>query len=334
MAGGVERGGGEIKGPRHGRGRARDHGAPLSAARQAGFRFDDIAAFDDIALQTFLDPLDGGIDPEQLGLAAAGCGSALVERLAWCLPGVAAQRFLAAARSTPSRTVVDRARGEVLAQLFWPLVYWTRPHDYEELIRGEHIADRVLDELDLAGKDVCDIGAGTGRFALAAARRARRVVAVDAVPALLRRLRSAARTEHLANVETRRGSFRALPVPDHSVDLAVACSSFTTAGVHGGALAVREAERIVRPGGAVAIIWPQQPRWFLARGYEHIVVRGWGALRFRDVATAERLCLTYYSSAAARWVREHRAPDVPYEVLGVSPPNDVCIKRIAATPSP
>lgn len=294
----------------------------------AAFSFDDIDAFDDVALQTFLDPEDGGVDPEELGFAAACCSSAMVERIARALPQSAATLFRAAGRSAPSQAAMTRARKHILDQLFWPLVYWTRPHDYEELVHGEEISARVFDELDVARKDVCDIGAGTGRFTLAAAPRARRVIAVDAVPQLLRRLRSAARAQRLENIETRRGSFRALPVADRSVDLAVACSSFTTSGVHGGVRALREAERIVRSGGAVAIIWTQQPRWFRDHGYEHIVVRGGGTLRFRDVETAERLCAMYYSTAAARWVREHRRCDVPYDVLGVPPPNDVCIRRL------
>ena len=293
-----------------------------------GFRFDDVAAFDDVALRTFLDPEDGGVDVEELGIAAAGSGGALVERFVRCLPEAAATPFLGAVRSAPSRAAVERARDHVLEQLFWPLVYWLRPDDYEALIHGEQIPGRVLDELDLARKDVCDIGAGTGRFALAAARRARRVIAVDVVPGLLRRLHEEAEAQHLENIEVRRGSFRALPLADRSVDLAVACSSFTAAGAHGGVRAVREAERIVRPGGAVAVIWPQDPHWFLAHGYEHIVVRGSGSLRFRDLETAERLCATYYSDAAARWVRDRGNCDVPYEVLGVRPPNDVCIRSI------
>lgn len=208
-------------------------------------------------------------------------------------------------------------------------MYWTRPDDYAELVSGERINARVLEELDIDGKDVCDIGAGSGRFSLVAARHAHRVIAVDAVPALLQRLERRARREHVDNIDIRRAAFRALPLPDHSVDLAVACSSFTTAGAHGGLRALREAERIVRPGGVVAIVWPQHPSWYGQQGYEHVVVRGQGTVCFRDTATAERLCALYYSAEAAQWVREHATGDVPYAVLGVPPPNDLCIRRIA-----
>ena len=288
--------------------------------------FDDITALDDDALRTFLDPRDGGVDPSMLGVATAG-NPALVDRIARCLPEESALAFLLAARQRRAPQLVERARCIVREQLFWPLVYWTRPTDFEDLVWGERISDRLLDELDLDGRIVCDIGAGTGRFTLAAARRAWRVVAVDMVPAMLQRLQRAASAAGLDNIEMVRGAFRALPLADQSVEVAVACSSFMTTGPHGGPAALREAERIVTSGGSVAIIWPQDPTWLRRHGFEHVRVAGDPCHSFRDEPTAYRLCATYYSDAAAAWVREHHACDVPYSVLGTSPPNDVCIKR-------
>ena len=289
--------------------------------------FDDIGAFDDEALRTFLDPRDGGVDPKVLGVAAAGRG-ALVERIARSLPDDSASVFLHAARQDDSpEHLVESARRTIRDRLFWPLVYWTHPDDFDELVWGERISDRVLDELDLDGKVVCDIGAGTGRFALPAARRARRVIAVDVVPTMLERLHRAASAAGLDNIELRRGAFRALPLADRSVDIAVACSSFTTSGPHGGPTALLEAQRVVVSGGIVAIIWPQDPAWLRRHGFAHVQVAGYACHSFRDEATAERLCASYYSDAAAAWVREHHARDIPYSVLGSTPPNDVCIKR-------
>lgn len=296
--------------------------------RRAGLTFDDLGLLDDIALRTFLDPCDGGVDPERLGVAAIGCTADLAERIAGSLPEDAALIFRGAVASSPSPAAVRRARSRVLEQLAWPLIYSTRPEDYDDLTLSEHIATRVIDELDIDARVVCDIGAGTGRFTLVAAERAQRVIAVDAVPALLQRLGDRARRAGLENIETRRGSFCALPLADGSVDLAVACSSFMTTGPHGGLRALREAERVVRRGGEVAIIWAPHPEWFMQHHYEHIVVRGRQTHGFRDVATAERLCATYYSEAAAAWVRKHQTSDVPYSVLGVSPPHDLCIKRL------
>lgn len=294
----------------------------------ATFGLEDIGGFDDEALRTFLDPHDGGIAPSQLGRAAIGLPQQLVTRLHDALPPNATPAFETACTAGATTAAVAGARRVVVDTLFWPLVYWHRPDDYEELIRGERIPERILEELDLDGRDVCDIGAGTGRFALAAAFRARRVIAVDAVPVLLARLTARARAAGLSNLDGRRGRFAALPLDDGSVDVAVACSAFTSSGPHGGRRALAEAERVVRPGGLVAVIWPQQREWFTSHGYEYVRVRGNEALEFRDVDTAERLCRMYYPAAAARWVRRHRSAAVPYAILGVSPPNDVCIKRV------
>ena len=289
-------------------------------------RFEDIGAFDNEALRTFLDPHDGGIDPSVLGIAATG-DPVLVDRLSRSLPLQSAPIFLHAVRQERSRKEIHNARCLIRDRLFWPLVYWTRPDDFEDLVWGERIPERVFDELDLDGKEVCDIGAGTGRFTIAAARRARRVIAVDMVPVMLQRLQRSAAAAGLDNIEVFRAPFRELPLADRSVDVAVACSSFMTAGPHGGPSALEEAERVVRPGGSVAVIWPQDPAWLLEHGFEHVRVSGHPCHAFRDVVTAERLCATYYSDAAAAWVREHQACDVPYSVLGSTPPNDVCIKR-------
>lgn len=300
----------------------------MAEDRTSLFSVDDLGCLDDDAMRTFFAPSRGGVTGRDLGRALIGCDEALVLRVRNSLPPAAAADFSAARERGCRSDAITHARRTVLAQLFWPLVYWLRPDDYEELIRGEQISPRLLAELDIDGKTVCDIGAGTGRFALLAARGAKRVIAVDGTPGLLDRLARTATRLGFTNIETRRGAFTALPLADASVDLAVACSAFTTRGPHGGDAALDEAERIVRPGGEVAIIWPQDRRRLCGRGYQYLQVRGEGVVRFRDAATALRLCATYYSASAAEWVCTHNSADVPYSVLGVHPPTDMCIRRI------
>ncbi|MCL5271250.1 MAG: methyltransferase domain-containing protein [bacterium] len=58
-----------------------------------------------------------------------------------------------------------------------------------------------------AGDTVLDMGAGTGNFALRAARRCARVWAVDVSPAMLTRAREKAAAAGLANIEFRQGGF-------------------------------------------------------------------------------------------------------------------------------
>lgn len=217
----------------------------------------------------------------------------------------------------------------MVGQLFWPLLYWHDPAGYEELVAGEHVHPRILEALDLAGRQVCDAGAGAGRFTLYAARLASRVIAVDEVPPLLRRLEAHLAELGITNVEVRRGSFDRLPLADGEVDVAVACSSLTSRDPFGGEAALAELERVVRPGGQVAVIWPDRPEWFEKRGFEHVSATGNDTLHFADPATAERVCRAFYSEEAGDWVAARRTAEVPFAVLGIRPPNDMCIRRLA-----
>jgi ubiquinone/menaquinone biosynthesis C-methylase UbiE len=302
--------------------------AGMGAPRTHEFTIDSLAAFDDEALRTFLDPLDSGIDCHDLGVACCDLSAPLTQRIRSNLPQEQLARFDEAVAARVGAEDAAHTRTIIVERLFWPFVYWNEPDEYDELVSGEHIHPEVLSALELDGRAVCDIGAGTGRFTLLAAARARQVIAVDAVPALLERLMQKAARAGFENVTVRRGRFCSLPLEDGSVDIAVACSAFTDQGPHGGERALREAERIVRTGGQVAVIWPQNRRWLEDRGFIYRCSSGNDVMHFRDVATAERLCERYYSESAAAWVREHASSEVPFAVLGTSPPNDICLKRI------
>ncbi len=71
---------------------------------------------------------------------------------------------------------------------------------------GEDIA--LLQASGLHGSStLLDFGAGTGTFALAAARVCRRVVAIDVSAPMLERLREGARGQHIENIETVQSGF-------------------------------------------------------------------------------------------------------------------------------
>jgi ubiquinone/menaquinone biosynthesis C-methylase UbiE len=303
----------------------------MAPPRARRFVLEQLAAFDDEALATFLVPGDGGVDPARLGVALQGADfDGLAQRATAVLPPPARAAFLRARAGIQPQRRVEAQRRHVVDRLFWALLYWHDPDGYEELVAGEQVDPRLLDVLDIDGKVVADIGAGAGRFTLFAARRAARVIAVDAVPSLLQRLERKARDQELGNVEARRGSFLRLPLDDRSVDVAVACSSITAHAPWGGSRALREAERVVRPGGELVVIWPDDPSWFCARGFTYVSVPATTEMHFRDSVAAERLCRDFYSEAAARWVRVHDARVVPFHVLGVPPPSDACVKRVGA----
>ena len=98
--------------------------------------------------------------------------------------------------------------------------------------------------------EVADLGCGTGQTTAALAPHLRTVVGVDQSPAMLRAARK--RTKSLANVDLRQGSLEALPLEDESVDGALLILALTY--VADPPRALREAARILRPGGRVVIV--------------------------------------------------------------------------------
>src|SRR5438105_8796644 len=225
--------------------------------RARAFVLDHIAAFDDEAMRAFLVPGDWGVDPSKLGRALRGDAyDELAARVAAALPPPSRALFHAGRAHPAGPAGVEQARRHVVNRLFWALLYWHDPDGYEELVAGEHIHPQLLASLDLDGRVVADLGAGAGRFTLFAARRAARVIAVDAVPALLERLERHAREQGVTNIQARRGSFTHLPLADGAVDVAIACSSLTSHAPWGGEAALREAQRVVHPGGELVVIWP------------------------------------------------------------------------------
>jgi ubiquinone/menaquinone biosynthesis C-methylase UbiE/DNA-binding MarR family transcriptional regulator len=97
---------------------------------------------------------------------------------------------------------------------------------------------------------VADLACGTGPAAAALAPYVRRVIGIDQSAAMLKAARR--RTAGLGNVELRRGSLEALPLDPASCDAALLLLALTY--VEDPALAVREAARVLRPGGRLAVV--------------------------------------------------------------------------------
>ncbi len=104
------------------------------------------------------------------------------------------------------------------------------------------------------GAVLADIGAGTGFFAIPAAKRVGptgRVYALDVEPAMLEDLRAKARGAGLENLQILRSQEDRLPLPQSSVDLALlACVLHELDGP--GTL--RECARVLKPTGRLAVV--------------------------------------------------------------------------------
>ena len=118
----------------------------------------------------------------------------------------------------------------------WAPGYRAEPHN--PLMSAEQRV--MLAQLPiLAGRDVLDLGCGTGRYSeIAAQAGARRVVAMDFSPAMLAQVQGAARI---------RADMSALPLRDECVD--VVLSGLAIGHVTDLARCMRDIARMLRPGG-------------------------------------------------------------------------------------
>jgi ArsR family transcriptional regulator len=100
------------------------------------------------------------------------------------------------------------------------------------------------------GWAVADLGCGTGALAAALAPHVRRVVGVDQSAAMLRAARR--RSRGIGNVELRRGALESLPLDDEAFDAALMVLVLTYLPEPMAAL--REAARVLRPGGRLVAV--------------------------------------------------------------------------------
>jgi SAM-dependent methyltransferase len=135
--------------------------------------------------------------------------------------------------------------------------------DLYERARPEYPAEAIawiVGELDLrTGRTVLDLGAGTGKLTRALVRTGARVIAVEPGEQMLAQLRSA-----VPEAEPLLGAAEAIPLPDASVDGVTIGQAFHWFR-HDEALP--ELHRVLRPGGAVALIWN-------TRDHDHPIQQG------------------------------------------------------------
>ncbi|MDX1615839.1 MAG: class I SAM-dependent methyltransferase [Candidatus Promineifilaceae bacterium] len=213
-------------------------------------------------------------------------------------------------------------------------IYNTKADLYQRLVSREDAPRNLLPALQairpLAGLDVVELGAGTGRLTRLVANLARRVVAVDIAPAML--------AEAMVQVEGVPAHWiqadnRCLPLSGEQADLALAGWSLGHfVGWYGAAWsdevgrAVTEMRRVLRPGGVLVILEtlgtgrtrPQPPTAGLAAYYryleeevgcEHTWIRT--DYRFASAAEAKLLLSFFFGARLAREALSSGATTVP-----------------------
>lgn len=209
--------------------------------------------------------------------------------------------------------------------LAWELLYRLEPDLYDQLASAERLHPGILRWLPRSAERIVEVGAGTGRLTLDLVDHGREIVAIEPAAPLRQVLqRKLAEAGH-GGVCVLPGFFDDLPLPGGFADLVVACSAFTPAATHGGDAGLAEMERVCRPGGLVAIIWPNNVSWLSARGYQYLSFDGPMAVEFPSVERAVQLAEIFYPHAAGE-VRAQRLRRVPFELIGINPPRDVAYR--------
>jgi ubiquinone/menaquinone biosynthesis C-methylase UbiE len=207
-------------------------------------------------------------------------------------------------------------------------VYEQHAVQYERLIRREDYQNNLLKAIEqlcpLAGRDVIDLGAGTGRLARLLAPRVSSVRAYDASAHMLEACAQSLRKMGLSNWETAVADHRHIPAADSSADLLVSGWSFCYLAVWGGesweeALenGLTEIRRVLKPGGIGIIIEtqgtgreePNPPEslenyfaWLKRKGFESSWIRT--DYRFESLAEAVELSTFFFGEEMGREVRE------------------------------
>jgi SAM-dependent methyltransferase len=112
----------------------------------------------------------------------------------------------------------------------------------------------LLRDLGLGSEaTLVDLGAGTGTLALAAAGECRRVVAVDASPAMVEATREKARSLGVANVECVRAGFLTYEHRGAAADLVYSRNALHHLPDFWKAIALSRIPRTLRPGGVLRL---------------------------------------------------------------------------------
>lgn len=105
---------------------------------------------------------------------------------------------------------------------------------------------------DRADARVLDLGCGGGHVTFNVAKLVKAIVAYDLSPEMLGVVERVARERGLSNVTTRQGAVERLPFDDDSFDAVL--SRFSAHHWRDVDAGLREAERVLRPGGMLAIV--------------------------------------------------------------------------------
>jgi SAM-dependent methyltransferase len=225
------------------------------------FRATDLARLGRSTLSQLFTP--GPAAPPLADVAAAlGDEPEALQAVAAALPPTQRRRLVILGDRGGGTDEREEAARRLVRGAFWYLAYELAPELWDRLAASEPVAPDLLAALPADGARVLDVGAGTGRLAAALQSRASLLVGVEPSPPLRRMLHA-----RLPSVRVVAGHGQRLPIASGWADLVVSCGTFGPHPPLGGEVVRAELERCARPGGAVALVEPENRAWWRSRGY-------------------------------------------------------------------
>lgn len=167
---------------------------------------------------------------------------------------------------------------------------WASSYDADRNLTRDLDADVVRGApLVLEGRDVLELGCGTGKNTTFLAELARSVTALDFSPGMLERARERVRAPHVRFVQ--QDVRERWPVPDESIDVVV--GNLVLEHVAELAPIFAQAARVLRPAGRLWLceLHPERQR------------RG-GQAQYTDPRTGERVRVDAYLHSASEYINE------------------------------
>ncbi|WP_127529744.1 class I SAM-dependent methyltransferase [Paenibacillus kobensis] len=217
-------------------------------------------------------------------------------------------------------------------------IYSSEAAAYHQMIARQPSLEPYIREIrPIDGLDIVDLGAGTGRFAVMLAPRAKSLTALDASAAMLDITAQRLTGAGLTNWTTKTADNRSLPLADSSADLIVAGWTVCYVAESGKpdwennlAAVIAEMKRVLRPGGTIILFETMgtgtetpDPPHFLKEYYKSLVEQYGFSHRwirtdyqFGSLAEAKETASFFFSDELANRVETNNWVSLP-ECAGI-----------------
>lgn len=152
-------------------------------------------------------------------------------------------------------------------------------------IRVDYFKDELreiaINSVDIKGKVIADLGAGTGFISLRVGEEANLVFPIDSSKNMLKELHKSAKDKNLNNIYPIKGSLEDLPLFDNSVDIIF--MNMALHHVKNPDVAIKEMNRVLKKDGQLVITdvekhsgeWVAKEMYDVWLGFKHDQLESW-----------------------------------------------------------